>query len=134
MSFKTKMRLTLLKEHLYYFVVVVFGAGIMALGTALFLLPNQLSTGGFSGIATILYYFFNLPMGTTILILNIPFFILAIYKIGKEFFIKSLIGILSFSVFLNIFEKWRPLTEDRFLACIYGGIIMRNWNCYYFKI
>lgn len=124
MELKVKTRLNVLKEHFYYFIAIVLGAAIMAFGTALFLLPNQLSTGGFSGIATILYYLFDLPMGTTVLLLNIPFFILAIYKIGKEFFIKSLIGILSFSVFLDIFEKFKPLTNDRFLACIYGGVIM----------
>lgn len=124
MELKVKTRLNVLKEHFYYFIAIVLGAAIMASGTALFLLPNQLSTGGFSGVATILYYLFDLPMGTTVLVLNIPFFILAIYKIGKEFFIKSLIGILSFSVFLDIFEKFKPLTNDRFLACIYGGVIM----------
>ena len=35
----------------------VVGAIIMAKATSLFLLPNQLSSGGFAGIATILYYF-----------------------------------------------------------------------------
>ena len=50
----------------------MIGAFIMAIATSLFLLPNQLSSGGFSGIATILYYFFEIPMGTTILFLNIP--------------------------------------------------------------
>ena len=41
----------------------VTGSFIIAFGVALFLLPNQLSTGGFSGIATIIYYLFNVPMG-----------------------------------------------------------------------
>ncbi len=45
----------------------------MAIGTAVFLLPNQLSTGGFTGIATIFYYLFHFSMGTVILALNIPF-------------------------------------------------------------
>ena len=44
----------------------------MATGVSLFLLPNELSTGGFSGIGTILYYLLNLPLGITVLILNIP--------------------------------------------------------------
>ena len=48
----------------------VIGAMIMAFGISLFLLPNQLSTGGFSGIATITYYLFNIPMGLMNLILN----------------------------------------------------------------
>ena len=52
----------------------VIGAMIMAFGTSLFLLPNQLSTGGFSGIATITYYLFNIPMGMMNLIFQCLFF------------------------------------------------------------
>ena len=50
----------------------IIGSAIMAIGVSLFLLPNQLSTGGFSGLATITYYFFNIPMGLAIILLNIP--------------------------------------------------------------
>ena len=102
----------------------IIGAIIMALGTSLFLLPNQLSSGGFAGIATIIYYFLHIPMGTTILAFNIPLFIMAVYKLGKNFFVKSLIGTTTFSFFIDIFDKLKPLTNDRFLACIYGGIII----------
>ena len=52
-----------------------------------FLLPNELSSGGFSGVATITYYLFKIPMGLTIITLNVPLFILAGFKIGKEFFV-----------------------------------------------
>ena len=69
----------------------ILGAFIMAVGVSLFLLPNQLSSGGVSGIATITYYLFNIPMGIMILIINVPLFIFSIYKIGKNFFIKSII-------------------------------------------
>lgn len=64
----------------------IVGAFFMAVGTALFLLPNQLSSGGFVGVATIFYYLLKVPMGTTIMLLNIPLFILAIYKLRKKFF------------------------------------------------
>lgn len=102
----------------------IIGAFIMAIATSLFLLPNQLSTGGFSGIATIFYYFLKIPMGTTILACNIPFFIFAGYKLGKSFVTKSFIGTITFSLSIDILDKFNPLTQDRFLACIYGGIII----------
>lgn len=105
------------------------GSFIMAFGISLFLLPNQLSSGGLAGIATITYYLLNIPMGTTILILNIPLFLVAIYKVGKSFFIKSLIGTFSLSFFIDLLDKLEPLTNDRFLACIYGGIIIGVRNC-----
>ena len=100
------------------------GCLFMALGTALFLLPNKLSTGGFSGIATVMYYLFDIQMGTTILILNIPLFIISFFKLGKEFLIKTIISTILFSYFLNIFENVYLFIEDKLLASIYGGILV----------
>lgn len=102
----------------------IVGAFIMAVATSLFLLPNQLSSGGFAGIATILYYFLKIQMGISILAFNIPLFLFAGYKLGKRFFIKSIIGTITFSLSIDILDKLTPLTQDRFLACIYGGIII----------
>ncbi len=113
-----------IKKTVIEIIGTIAGAFIMAVGVALFLLPNQLSSGGISGVATITYYLLNIPMGTMILIINIPLFVIAIYKIGKNFFIKSLIGTVSLSVFIDFLDKLEPLTKDRFLACIYGGIII----------
>ncbi len=102
---------------------IVIGCILMAIGTSLFLLPNQLSSGGFAGISTIIYYLFNMPLGTTMLILNIPLIILTIIRVGKETAIKGIIGTVLLSIFIDIFERFNPLTEDRLLACIYGGIL-----------
>lgn len=113
-----------IKEILIECIETIIGTAIMAIGISLFLLPNQLSSGGFSGIATITYYLLNIPVGTMVLALNIPLFIMTFFKIGKNFFFKSLLGTISLSVFIDFFEKFTPLTQDRFLACIYGGIII----------
>jgi uncharacterized membrane-anchored protein YitT (DUF2179 family) len=111
----------------------VLGAFVMAIGVSLFLLPNQLSSGGVSGIATITYYLFNIPMGTMILIINVPLFLFAFFKIGKSFFIKSLIGTFTLSLFIDMLDKLKPITQDRFLACIYGGIVIGLRNCHFVK-
>ncbi len=113
-----------IKKLIIEIIGTILGAFVMAIGVSLFLLPNQLSTGGVSGIATITYYLFNIPMGTMILIINIPLFLFSIYRIGKKFFIKSIIGTASLSIFIDILDKIEPLTQDRFLACIYGGLII----------
>ena len=102
----------------------ILGAAIMAFGVASFLLPNQLSSGGIAGIATITYYLLNIPMGIMIMIINIPLFIFAGYRIGKEFFVKSLIGTVSLSFFIDLLDKYPSVTTDRFLASIYGGVII----------
>lgn len=118
---KTK-KIIKLKKYLLDMFYLVLGCMIMAIGTSLFLLPNQLSSGGFSGIATIFYYLLGFPLGTTIFVLNIPFFIWAFFKVGKKLLIKSIIGTIVLSIFIDLFDKIPTLTEDRFLACIYGGI------------
>lgn len=113
-----------INKNIIDIVTTIIGSGIIAFGVASFLLPNQLSSGGVSGIATITYYLFNIPMGTMMIIINIPLFIISGYKIGKEFLIKSIIGTTSLSIFIDILDKYPPITTDRFLACIYGGVII----------
>ena len=116
-----------MKNKIYNSIIEIIetllGAFIIAIAVSLFLLPNDLSSGGFSGIATILYYLFNFPVGTTIIILNAPLFIFATLKIGKRFLLKSLLGTISLSVFIDILEKITPITNDKILACVYGGIL-----------
>ena len=115
------------KEDIKIFVMesleTMIGAFIMAVAVSFFLLPNELSSGGFSGIATIIFYLFKLPMGITMLILNIPLFLIATFKIGKSFFIKSIIGTVSLSLFIDWLNHFNPLTNDKILACVYGGFL-----------
>lgn len=118
---KTKHIITI-KKYIIEMLYMVLGCIVMAIGTSLFLLPNQLSSGGFSGVATIVYYLLGFPLGTTIFILNIPFFIWAFFRLGKKLLIKSITGTILLSVFIDLFDHIPALTEDRFLACIYGGI------------
>lgn len=102
----------------------IVGAFIMAIGVSLFLLPNQLSSGGFAGIATIAYYLFQIPMGITTIAINVPVFLFAGYKLGKAFVAKSILGTITFSIAIDFLDKFQAATSDRFLACIYGGIII----------
>lgn len=76
-----------LKETL----ITVIGCIFMAFGIVLFLLPNQLSSGGFSGISTLLHYIFGFKVGTVTLLMNVPIFIIAYVKLGKKFFVKAII-------------------------------------------
>ena len=106
-------------------IYVVIGASFIALGINLFLLPNKMTTGGASGIATVLYYVFNIPMGITTIIINIPLFIFAILKLGKSFTIKTIISTTLLSVFLDTFkfeEFAKLLNLDLIISCILGGI------------
>lgn len=110
-----------------------FGCLISSLGTACLLLPNKLSSGGFAGIATIIYYFFAFPIGTTVILMNIPLFILSYFKLGKRFLLKSIISTMIFSMFLNVFSEIKIQINDKFLASIYGGILIGIGQALIFK-
>lgn len=121
------------KENIYDFIYIILGCVFAGFGTSVFLLPNKLSSGGFSGIATIIYYFYEIPMGTSILLLNIPIFIWGYLKFGKKFIIKTIISTILYSEFINIFEKIDNFVEDRFLSSIYGGIFVGIGLAFVFK-
>ncbi len=104
--------------------IIIIGCLIAGFGTSCFLLPNKLSSGGFSGISTILYYFYNINMSTSILIMNIPLIAIGYYKLGKGFVFRTILGIFLYSLFIDLFTQVKPFTEDRFLASIYGGILI----------
>lgn len=105
-------------------ILIFFGTLFAGMGMGSFLLPNKLSSGGFAGIATIFYYFLNWNVGITVIILNIPFFILAYIKMGRKFLIRTIVGTVLLSLFIDIFEYLPLLTNDRLLASIYGGVLI----------
>ncbi len=107
MSLKEKRRKLLIKKYSWEFFQIIVGTFIMAVAVSQFLLPNQLSSGGFTGIATIFYYLLKLPMGLTIFLLNIPLFIMSFIKKGKEFFIK---GLIRNHLFIIIFRCIRQIS------------------------
>lgn len=115
-----------MKEYIY----TTIGAFLMALGIVVFLLPCRLSSGGFSGITTILYYLYDFKIGTTTILMNLPLFVIAYFKVGKKFFSKAIYGTIVFSLILNILESLLKdipvLTEDKLLASIYRRTISRN--------
>ncbi|MDZ7822397.1 MAG: YitT family protein [Candidatus Marinimicrobia bacterium] len=109
------------------YIKIVIGALIMASGLMFFLIPNKVSAGGVSGIATILYHVFQWPAGVTMLAMNIPLFILGVKVFGRKFGIKTLWGIIWISVFTDLIDvifELPPATEDPILATVYGGVLL----------
>lgn len=108
------------------FILIVLGAYLISLSINMFLLPHKMTTGGASGIATILYYLSNIPMGITILAINLPLFVIAIVKLGKKFVIKTIFSTVLLSVFLELFKYDQVVQTtqiDLLMSCIFGGII-----------
>lgn len=124
MDFKKAKFYLKIRKIISEILILLLGSALMAAATSFFLLPNQLSSGGFAGIGTITYYLFGLPVGIVMLALNIPLFIAGFFTKGKLFFLKSVIGTISLAIFIDVFDKWNAVTADRLLSCIYGGILM----------
>ena len=103
--------------------LVLTGTVITAFGMAVFLVPNKIAPGGVSGLATILHYTLNLPVGVVMLVINVLLFLVAFRQMGKKFAFKSLYSTVLLSLLLDIIQIPAP-TTDRFLACVYGGVLM----------
>lgn len=110
-----------------YFGDVVFtliGSLIWAVALNTFMVPNLIASGGLAGLATVLKHFFNLPVGTMIIVMNIPIFIWAFIKMGWKLVIRILVVMVVSSVILDISDVFLPVfTEDKLLSAIFGGVL-----------
>ncbi|BAF60932.1 MAG: YitT family protein [Pelotomaculum sp.] len=101
------------------------GVLLTALGLDLFLIPNKIAAGGVSGIATILHYLLNVPVGAAMLALNVPLFIMGIYRLGLRFGFRSLYGTVALSLAVDLMAPFLPVpTRDLLLASLFGGVMV----------
>lgn len=109
---------------IFDYLVVLFGSLCIALALNWFLVPNQVAAGGVSGLATVVYYLTGLPVGITMLLVNVPLFLISLKVLGPTFGVKTVVGAISTSLFVDLIAGWvSPLTTDPALASIYGGVL-----------
>ena len=111
------------KRFLIDYLYIATGAFILAIGISCFLVPMKLSTGGVSGVGTVLYYFFNVPLSVTTLVINAGLFVMGYRMLKREAIFKTLAGILFLALFLEITGLFGTYTEDRLIASLFGGIM-----------
>ena len=99
--------------------------GTMITGFAIgsFLTPNMIVGGGASGISTILFHTFKIQPGLSFFILNILFILMGLKVLGKEFILKTLVGISIVSIFTQIFSNFPIITENLMIATLFGGFL-----------
>ena len=103
--------------------LTVAGTMILAFGTAVFILPFELVSGGVSGIALLTNYLWNLPIGVVTMALNVPLLLAGFKGLGRDFFCKTMFMII-FSSVLTDMAGFLPVFEgDILLAAIFGGIL-----------
>lgn len=109
-----------LKEYFF----IISGAFFLALGLNVFLVPQKLSTGGIGSIATVLKHLFNVPLSLTTVVLNGILFLFGVKILGKKALIKTVIGIVSLSLFLEITAFIPTYSEDMLASSVLGGILV----------
>ena len=102
---------------------VLLGGAVFALGFNWFLAPNSISAGGLSGLSLILVHLLGVGgVGVFTALLNVPLFILGWRCLGRNFFFRSLTGMLSSSLFLEIFSLLPVPATDTLLGALAGGV------------
>ena len=115
---------------LEYFYIIL-GSFITAFAITAFTNPAQIAPGGVSGISTILYHAFSFDLSLTMLLQNIPLFIIGTILFGKQFGAKSLLGAVLLSVFSSMigwivgYDGILDLSKDMnlWLSCLFGGVL-----------
>ncbi len=105
------------------YMVLIIGSLIYSAGLEIFLVPNNIIDGGIVGISIMASYLTGIPFGVYMVVLNLPFLYLGYKQIGKTFAISTIISIIALSIFSEFLEPVPQITEDYFLAAIFGGII-----------
>jgi len=134
-----------LKTFLYDIFIILIGTFIAAVGISLYLIPHRIAPGGITGLAQVLHVIFHWKTGVTMLVINIPIFILGVRIIGKIFGVKTIIGMVSISLFVDLLDPvtgflakyftpflmeipkytgYFSLSDKTILACIAGNVLL----------
>ena len=109
-------------KDLTWLLGTVFGSAMFALGFSLFLEPHGMSPGGISGLSMVLVHLLKVgSVGTLSILINLPLFLLGGLKIGKKFFLGSLLGMLLSSVLIDLFATLPVPEVEPLVGVLYGG-------------
>ncbi|MGK7378656.1 YitT family protein [Planococcus sp. 1R117A] len=106
-----------------YFSILI-GSAIVAISFNVFLLPNEVASGGVSGISTILKGLFDWTPAFVQWSFNIPLFIAGVILLGKNFGIKTAVGTIFLPFVVYLTASWEPWTLNPLLGALFGGIMV----------
>ncbi len=110
-----------LKDIAFYYV----GSLVYAVAINSIISPNEISPGGVTGVATVLNFLFKIPIGFTVLLLNVPILFAGYKRLGGGFIIRTAIVTMMCSLNLEITAIVLPKFDmDKILAAVFGGILI----------
>ena len=103
---------------------VLIAVGLLAAAAAyrMYLIPNQVVAGGFTGVGQLLNHVTGVGVGTVNILLNVPLFLVSMKSMGVRFGVRSLIAMALLSLLIDHLPL-PPATDDMLLAAVYGGAI-----------
>jgi uncharacterized membrane-anchored protein YitT (DUF2179 family) len=108
------------------YVTILFGLALYALGWTGFLLPHQITTGGITGLAALVFFANGLPVAVTYFSINIVLLIISIRMFGWKFSFRTIVGVIILTLFLSVAQNYihKPLlVGEPFMACVIGGLL-----------
>ena len=114
-----------LRIHIYDYAIITFGLFLFAFSWTMFIIPAEITGGGISGVAAVVYYATKIPLSITFLAINAILVIFAIRSLGASFGIKTIYSILVLSAAFAILQGTikEPIVDDTFLSAVLGGIL-----------
>lgn len=114
-------------HFLFQLLMIILGNSIYTLAITMFILPNDLITGGTTGLALSINHFTNIPISSFVLFFNVSTFLLGLWVLGKKFALTTLISTFYFPLALEFFQRFSflsDMTNDLLLATIYAGLMI----------
>lgn len=110
------------------YIVITVAMLLGTVGWELFLLPNQITMGGITGIASIVYWGTGIPAQNIYFALNAVLLIAALRLLGWHFCVKTIYAVLVFTVAASVMTQLTHgqgmLADQKFMATIVGGVFM----------
>ena len=111
-----------LREELKNDLLVMIGLLAAAAAYRMYLIPNQVVNGGFTGVGQLLNHATGIGIGLVNIVLNVPLFLISMKSMGLRFGVRSLVTMVLLSLLIDHMPL-PPATDDMLLASVYGGAI-----------
>ena len=107
-----------------WILATIVGSAVFSFGFAAFLAPNEMNAGGISGLAQIIVKLLGVgSVGVVSIVINLPLFVLSGMKIGRKFFVGSLLGMVLSSVLIDLFAAIQLPVVEPLIGALYGGVL-----------
>lgn len=124
LSISSLSRQVLLRETRDY-LMIALGMILYGIGWTVFLLPNDITTGGVPGIASIVFWATGFPVQYTYFLINAVLLMLALKILGFKFSIKTIFAVFTLTFFLSLIQELTAgmhlLQDQPFMACVLGA-------------